>query len=441
MSEPEGGHKDDDGGQLVWAALSSPWLTVGLLVLLPMWWGLGTQILQGVPESSQLARFEFAVVRTALGFGLDHVFSSWVTAFLGILLALNVGARAVDASSTGVRRPWSAWIPSGSRLPLHVARIGGTDLDGLGRQLGAWVPVRGVDTRGGVLFARRGLWIEGLAIAATGVVCFAVAGGLKGADGALGRVVAQASFEPQAPEPARAAVVVPGAADWVAGGPSIEVACGAADLQRPGAPRACSIRTAGGSVSGEVAVHAPLEWLGMSIGLMHSQRDARSAVVEMGIADPKAGTRARQQMAVGQGYSIGLAARGARTEPVQLDVDTQPGPQGPIVTVAPGSAAPWAYAGPAERPAGDAPLRLSPRGREQVELSFVGQRHRAFWVAGALLLLVGLGLVLGVPHLSITAQALPSGELEVRVASLNRPALAERVARALVAASRAEGMG
>jgi len=348
------------------------------------------------------------------GLGLDHVWSSWVFLFLLLLLFLHGLARWMSAGSSRI----------GSVL-LEEVRFEGGDVDHatgfVDRRLttGDWA----VSANERVLTAG---WLrEGLIVLALGVLAVLV--GLGAVERQRMDVVIGATGPGSGESPLGWSMRD---GDWQPEAVQISLACGEAQRFDPRQLRMCTGRFASGQTfTGPLGLGHPLgvgEWTVRVV----SQTRSIGEVMQLFAQD--ANSMNRTWSMVRSGSPIGVSVDDERGGTVTHPVTVLPGRFGLSVASQAPDGAPWIHAG-IEGPTTPSPLFVRGEGRAVLRVEAARNPGQFWLVGGGIACLLGLLVVLLVPHWHVSIVSDGAGGQLVRVGSLNRPWRArEQIHRALM---------
>lgn len=415
-----------EGALLVWQVFGAPGLTIGLLGAMLALLLVGTQIPQGIPDAALGEGHSFSVWRTAEGFGLARIATSWPMLLLAVLLVLNV-------AGLWLRR---RFVPPSERLPLEGSRVraevvevsveGG---DALARSLGRWFSATRVVLRPGLVEARRGRAREARIVIVLALGVLAAAGAVHAFGGQEGRIVTRLS-PPAGMEPRDVTQVQRlGVHTWEPGGPALEVACQPSPDAGPDA-FACAFAGEGAHTTLLVKPGRPAWLPGLQITLERAELVRELEGVRLVLINEATGEEAPMSAAPGQMYDVGVAVPGGEAALTLVGVH---GVEGPVAAVSADTGA-VVFAGVGvDAVAAGAPVRVRGDVDRRLVLRYTTTAHRPVAMAGAVLLLLGL-LMLALPgHMEVVARELAPGRWTVRATSLDRPEQARALVRALAA--------
>ena len=394
----------------------SPATTATLVGVLLALGALGIFLPQELTADALAESTSSALVQVVTGLGLHHVLRAWSTQLVLVLLSLNLCAAALRrllAPSLSLATPSRAdvAITEAAQSPAAPVRLE----DALRAVLPGW-SVRRLGE--GHAVARKGLTLEGVAVACLGLLVLGVAYVVSATSGSRGLVKLMVG-EPGDPAVHARFKVLREEGDAVVSWtpePKFELGCGAVAA----GDRNCWIDTVKGRSKTTLRPGDDLEFEGFRLTLVGVTRLPGAGAFDLDVfLAGEASTHLAQA-----GDVVDVERGGQRLATLMIAGDTTADPVGVVA----------GEKVPRERLSD---LRVSARPRESLTFRLTTEEHVPWVWAGATLMLIGLGLTLGLPGYRVVAERVPSGHVSLVLCgtgALCRPARElDRVARALSA--------
>ena len=407
--------------QVAWRALTAPTTGAVLSVALAVVWGVVLVVPQGAPDAELLSRFSYAEVQAIRSLGLHNIVTSWPSLALIVLLILHVIGLVLAARErrrTPEVRGLDAWS-QGSVLELD----GSLQALSVSLSRGDHGPFYGGSTaQEGAKTARfwRGLWREGLILIALGVAVTVVSIPVD----LLWGLDARMTLATQAGESVARPISteVRDFRGWVQGETPLDLTCQDPDPADALRRRTCEVRAQDGSFPVTVRAGKTSRVAGVDLTPSAERPRRQSRRMSLLLQAPGEGPRVLRAEP-GRTYELASGSR----------LTTFQGSDGPLVI--------------ARESASSRPVLLGPGGQGDglqlghkisgvpgwiFDVDLQSKPGKPLRWAGTFLLIVGLLLMVAVPHVEILLVDSASGVSAV-IRSHNRQELPSEIVGALTA--------